>query len=98
VQRERALAQLAADVGTARSALIVTRRLVDRMQARLLDRARRARDLVRVQYEKGAASLLELLDAQRTFAQIHAEYLQDLHDLWLANFRLLAAVGREPRS
>jgi cobalt-zinc-cadmium efflux system outer membrane protein len=68
------------------------------MQGRLLERARRARDLVRVQYEKGAASLLELLDAQRTFAQTHAEYLQDLHDLWLAHFKLLAAVGREPRS
>jgi cobalt-zinc-cadmium efflux system outer membrane protein len=98
LQRDRALAQLSADVANARSALIVTRRLVDRMQGRLLDRARRARDLVRVQYEKGAASLLELLDAQRTFAQTHAEYLQDLHDLWLAHFKLLAAVGREPRS
>jgi cobalt-zinc-cadmium efflux system outer membrane protein len=98
LQRERALTQLAAEVPTARSSVIVTRRLVDRMQGRLLARAQRARDLVRVQYEKGAASLLELLDAQRTFAQTHAEYLQDLHDLWLAHFKLLAAVGREPRS
>ena len=49
-------------------------------------------------YEKGAARLFELLDAQRAFAQVRAEYLQDLHDLWLNLFKLEAAVGKELRS
>jgi len=93
--RRKLAAQVAAEVSTASSSLLASRALVDRMTTRLLDRARRARDLAQVQYEKGAASLLELLDAQRTYAQTHAEYLQDLHDLWVAHFRLVAATGEE---
>jgi cobalt-zinc-cadmium efflux system outer membrane protein len=91
---EKARAQALLEVQSARAAAAANRKLVDRMQSRLLDRARRARDLVQVQYEKGAASLLDLLDAQRTWAQIHAEYLKDLHDFWLATFQLDAAAGR----
>ena len=68
------------------------------MRGGLLERAERARDLTRIQYEKGATRLLELLDAQRAFAQVRAEYLQDLHDLWISLFKLEAAVGRQLRS
>ena len=98
VQREKAAAQLTSEVLTAFAAFTASRKLVERMRGGLLQRAERARDLTRVQYEKGAARLLELLDAQRAFAQTHAEYLQDLHDLWMSLFRLEAAVGRDLRS
>jgi outer membrane protein, heavy metal efflux system len=98
LQRHKLAAQLAGEVGTAFAAFATSRALVERMQARLLQRARRARDLVQIQYEKGAASLLELLDAQRAFAQTHTEYLQDLHDLWAALFKLQATVGKELHS
>jgi cobalt-zinc-cadmium efflux system outer membrane protein len=91
---EKARAQALLEVQSAHAAAAANRKLVERMQARLLERARRARDLVQVQYEKGAASLLDLLDAQRTWAQTHAGYLKDLHDFWLATFQLDAAVGR----
>ena len=92
--REKLRAQALLDLQEARAAVDANRRLVERMRARLLERARRTRDLVQVQYEKGAASLLELLDAQRVWAQTRAEYLKDLHDFWLAVFQLDAAVGR----
>jgi cobalt-zinc-cadmium efflux system outer membrane protein len=95
LSRRKLSAQVGAEVSTAWSSLLTSRTLVERMRSRLLERAKRARDLVQVQYEKGAASLLELLDAQRTYAQTHAEYLQDLHDLWIAHFRLVAAAGAE---
>ncbi len=98
VQRDKAAAQLASEVITAYGAFAASRKLVDRMRGGLLERAQRARDLTRIQYEKGAARLLELLDAQRAFAQVRAEYLQDLHDLWVNLFKLEAAVGRELRS
>ena len=98
VQREKAAAQLASEVVTAYGAFAASRKLVDRMRGGLLERAQRARDLTRIQYEKGAARLFELLDAQRAFAQVRAEYLQDLHDLWLNLFKLEAAVGKELRS
>lgn len=98
VQLDKLAAQLASDVTTAYGAFAANRKLVDRMRGGLLERAERARDLSQIQYEKGAARLLELLDAQRAFAQVRAEYLQDLHDLWISLFKLEAAVGRELRS
>jgi outer membrane protein, heavy metal efflux system len=98
VQREKAAAQLTAELSIAFGAFEASRRLVGRMRGGLLERARRARDLTQVQYEKGAARLFELLDAQRAFAQVRAGYLQDLHDLWLNLFKLEAAAGRELRA
>ena len=67
LQRAKVQAQLVADVEGAYNAFASSRKLVERMEGRLLDRAKRARDLVSLQYQKGAASLLEYLDAQRTF-------------------------------
>ncbi len=87
-------AQVLVEVQSARSAVEANRRLVERMRSRMLGRARRVRDLVQVQYEKGAASLLELLDAQRTWAQTRSEYFRGLRDLWLSIFQLDAAIGR----
>ena len=94
IQQEKLRAQALIDVQQASAAVEANRRLVQRLRTRLLGRARRVRDLVQVQYEKGAASLLELLDAQRTWAQVHADYLRDVRDFWLSVFRLDAAVGR----
>jgi len=93
VQRDKARAQVLLDVQATHAAVDANRELVDRMRARILDRAKRARDLVQVQYEKGATSLLDLLDAERTWVQTHAEYLRDLHDFWLATFQFEAAMG-----
>ena len=94
IAREKLRAQALAEVRQATAAVDANRRLVQRLRTRLLGRARRVRDLVQVQYEKGAASLLELLDAQRTWAQTYADYLKDVHDFWLSAFRLDAVVGR----
>ena len=63
VAREKRRAQVLSDVRQATAAVDANRRLVQRLRTRLLGRAMRVRDLVQVQYEKGAASLLELLDA-----------------------------------
>ncbi len=97
LQATKLEAQVASEVGTALSAYAASGALVRRMEGALLARAERARDLVRVQYEKGAASLLDLLDAQRTFVATRVEYLQDLEAYWTAVFRLEAAVGEELR-
>lgn len=93
----KAEAQVASDVATAYTNFLTARELVDRMQARLLDRALRARDLVAFQYQKGSASLLEFLDAQRTYIGINQEYLQDLSSYWIAVFQLEQATGAELR-
>jgi cobalt-zinc-cadmium efflux system outer membrane protein len=67
------------------------------MQRQMLERAKTARDLVQIQYEKGASSLLELLEAERTYIATHAEYVQDLSIYWTAVAQLEQAVGKELR-
>ncbi|HZL17824.1 MAG TPA: TolC family protein [Polyangia bacterium] len=95
LQLAKIKAQVVADVETAFGSYQASRRLVERMEGRLLDRAHRTRDLVELQYKKGAASLLEYLDAQRTYIAINLEYLQDLSGYWGAVFQLEAAVASE---
>ena len=85
------------DVETAWTNMTSTRKLVERMQSRLLDRSKRTRDLVELQYKKGAASLLEYLDAQRTWIANNEEYLQDLANYWTAVYQLEQAVGADLR-
>ncbi len=97
VSQKKVEAQIASDVSTAFSAFTRASSRLTRMKGRLLDRSARARDLVRLQYEKGAASLFELLDAQRTFLGTQNEYLQTLNDYWMAVFQLEQATGVELR-
>jgi cobalt-zinc-cadmium efflux system outer membrane protein len=96
-QEAKAEAQVATDVAAALSAYTAASRLAARMEGGLLDRARRARDLVSIQYQKGAASLLDFLDAQRTYISTNVEYLQDLSLFWNAVFKVEQAVGEEVR-
>ena len=92
----KARAQVVSDVEGAYAGFQVALERERRMEgeAGLLARARRARDLVGVQYQKGAASLLELLDAQRTFRTVAFEARSNLADYWSSVFRLEQAVGR----
>jgi cobalt-zinc-cadmium efflux system outer membrane protein len=90
----KAEASAVSDVESAWATYTQARALVARMEGGgLLERARTARDLVTIQYQKGAASLLDLLDAQRTFIAVRLEYLQDLAAYWQAIFRLEQAAG-----
>jgi outer membrane protein, heavy metal efflux system len=87
-------AQIRSDVTSSLAAFSSAASRTERMQ-QLLDRAARARDLVRLQYEKGAASLFEFLDAQRTYLGIQSESLQTLNDYWTAVFQMEQAAGVE---
>lgn len=88
-------AQIVNDVTIALAQFQNTQRRVERAEHGLLDRARRTRDLVQIQYEKGAASLLEYLDAQRMLIETTQGYLRDLADYWLAVVLIGEAVGLE---
>jgi cobalt-zinc-cadmium efflux system outer membrane protein len=90
----KAEAQVASDVQTAYAGYLGTSELLRTMETGgLLDSARRARDLVSIQYQKGAASLLDFLDAQRTYIAVNVEYRQDVAAYWAAVFQLDQAVG-----
>jgi cobalt-zinc-cadmium efflux system outer membrane protein len=94
-QAAKLRAQVVADVENAFAGYQTSQRQVQRMEGRLLDRARRARELVELQYQKGAASLLEFLDAQRTYVATKGEYLQDLTAYWDAIFQIEAATATQ---
>lgn len=96
--RTKVEAQIAADVSAALAAFESAKSRTARMDQSLLSRAARARDLVRLQYEKGAASLFEFLDAQRTWLATQSEYLQTINDYWTAVFQLEQATGTELHS
>ena len=95
ILRQKAQAQAVADVETAWGQLAATRRLVERMEKSLLERAQKARDLIKFQYEHGAASLLDLLNAQRTYTATRGEYAQDLANYWTALAQLEQATAQE---
>jgi len=97
IARQKIESQIAADVGAAWSAWSSSRQRLARMRERLLDRAARARDLVHLQYEKGAVSLFEFLDAQRTLIATQNESLSTLNDYWNAVFQLEQATATELR-
>lgn len=92
---DRVSAQAAADVLSARASYVAAREQVDRMIDRLLERARRARELVRLQYGAGAISLIDLLDAERTALAVELEYEQNHSALRTALAQVATAMGRE---
>ncbi|MEO6418175.1 MAG: TolC family protein, partial [Polyangiaceae bacterium] len=93
----RLYAQVAAEVESALTAFSVSKQLVERMESVLLARAKTARDIVKRQFEGGTTSLIDFLDAQRTFTATNLEYLQDLTNYWTAVAQLELAVGAELR-
>ncbi len=54
----------------------------------ILPRAQRTFDLVRIGYSQGELGYLDLLAAQRTFAQTNLAYLDSLDDLWRSWVRI----------
>jgi cobalt-zinc-cadmium efflux system outer membrane protein len=93
--RDKAAAQVTADVGAALAAFEGARAQVARLEGGLLARSRRARDVVEAQYRAGSASLMDLLDAERSYIATHAEHLTDLAACWTAVYQLEQAVGTE---
>jgi cobalt-zinc-cadmium efflux system outer membrane protein len=96
LQQAKTTALVVSDVSTGYAAYDSSRKLVQRMEGGgLLKSARTARDITRLQFEKGAASLTDFLDAQRTYIATNVEYFQDLANYWTAVFQLEQAVGVE---
>lgn len=93
LQQAKTTAQIVSDVSAAMAALRTSRVLVERMERQLKPSAERALSIIRLQYDKGATTLMDLLDAQRTYIATNLEYLQDLANYWTAVYQLEEAVG-----
>jgi outer membrane protein, heavy metal efflux system len=94
-QYAKTLAQVQSDVQAAFSQFKSAKSRVERAERELLEHASRTRDLVQIQYQKGAASLLEYLDAQRILISTKLDYQGDLSDYWQAVVLIGQAVGVE---
>ncbi|HEV2750056.1 MAG TPA: TolC family protein [Gemmatimonadales bacterium] len=97
---QRVHLQIESDVALALAAFRSARVLAERYQSGLLAKSTTALESTRFAYQQGAASLLELLDAVRTYGDTRAEYYGAVHDSWVAAYALSRAVGadvvREP--
>lgn len=97
VTQAKMTAQVVSDVGAAVAGYETSRSLVERMEKQLKPAAERAFSITRLQYDKGAATLMDFLDAQRTYIATNVEYLQDLANYWTAVYQVEEAVGMELR-
>ncbi len=95
LQYAKNVAQVANDLSTAYASFKATRELIDRMESRLLGRAKTARDILEKQYRAGNATLMDFLDAERAYIATNLEYLTDMTQYWTAVFQLEQAIGVE---
>jgi len=92
---EKVRIQVQNDLAVALDRFHAAQSLAERYESGLLQKARTALDQSRYAYQAGAASLLDLLDAIRTFSDSESDYLHSLRDYWVAVATLSAAAGRE---
>jgi cobalt-zinc-cadmium efflux system outer membrane protein len=90
-------AQVVSDLETAYAAFATSKHLVERMEGTELEQAKLARDVTERQFHGGTATLMDFLDAQRTYIATNIEYLQDLTSYWTSVYQLEQAVGSDLR-
>ncbi|HKW90279.1 MAG TPA: TolC family protein [Methylomirabilota bacterium] len=91
--REAVAVQVLSEVDTAVAALATERQKLTVLRDVYVPKARKARDTVEFAYRRGGVSLLDFLDAQRTYRDTSAEYVRTLGSYWTTLHQLEAAVG-----
>lgn len=92
---KKTLLQVESQVDVAYRTLIQSRRLVEAYRAGVLEDARLTLTIVEKAYERGGATILDLLDAARTSRTIQQNYIETLYNYQRNIFQLESAVGRE---
>jgi outer membrane protein, heavy metal efflux system len=92
---KKTLIQVESQVDVAYRTLIQSRRLVEAYRAGVLEDARLTLTIVEKAYERGGATILDLLDAARTSRTIQQNYIETLYNYQRNIFQLESAVGRE---
>jgi outer membrane protein, heavy metal efflux system len=91
--RDAAITQARAEIETALASVLTEREKVRRLGDVYLPRAQRVRATVEFAYRRGGLSVLDLLDAQRTYRETALEHVRALGNYWNAVYQLEAAVG-----
>lgn len=92
---QKAIIQVENDVEIAYRNLLESRRLVETYRGGVLEDARLTLTIVEKAYERGGATIIELLDAARTSRTIQQNYIETLFNYQRNVFLLENAVGRE---
>lgn len=93
VQHDRVSAQVRRDLVTACRQFTLQRQLLDRFEHEVLTKVDASLAATTYAYQHGAASLVDLLDAQRAAEDVRLDYATALHDCWTAAADLDAAAG-----
>ena len=88
-------AQLYSDVDSAHATLSSTLTLLKPYKERYLEQAMKVRDTMTFSYERGGASLLDFLGAQRDYRSVRLTYLNLIASYLTSAAQLNLAVGRE---
>ena len=91
--RQASAVQALADVDTALAAVSTSRDKVVLLRDTYLPKAQRVLETVEFAYRRGGVSLLDFLDAQRTYRETALEHLRTVGAYWSAVYQLEAAVG-----
>jgi cobalt-zinc-cadmium efflux system outer membrane protein len=91
--RDAVAVQALSEVDTALAALRTEGEKLTALRDTYLPKAQQARDTVEYAYRRGGVSLLDYLDAQRTYRDTAAEYLRSLATYWTSLYQLEAAIG-----
>ena len=94
-QEDVANAQVFSDVDSAYVQVESSLHLLRPYKSHYLEQATRVRDTVTYAYQRGGASLLDLLNAQNDFRSVELAYLQLIGTYLTAAGQLNLAVGRE---
>ena len=87
------IAQALSEVDTAFGAMLTERQKVTTLRDNYLPKAQKAGETVEFAYRRGGTSLLDFLDAQRTYRETSLEYVRSLGNYWTALYQLELAVG-----
>ena len=87
--------EIAQEVRTAAATYATARERVDRFEHQFLAQATSARKAAEASYRDGAVSLLELLEAERTFVATQRDYLDALKDAHTAAYDVVRAAALE---
>jgi len=90
---EALLSQALAEVDTALAAVTAERSKVTLLRDTYLPKIKQARETVEFAYRRGGVTLLDFLDAQRTYREKSLDYLRSLGNYLTAIYQLEAAVG-----
>lgn len=96
-QLKQAETQAITDVEKAYQAYVAARRTLDLYNSQNLTQVDKLRNIAAYSFKEGAASLLELLDAQRSYNQTMTAYNQARSDYQMSLWQLEQAIGKPLR-